>query len=309
MDVESYENIQKQLLQAESTDLRPDINPLPVLKMRPLKDSTVDSRYKTLAQEKEKYPIFSDIGQYSFVLEGKSKEVTGRPVFSTPVQGDVKQPSQTSEFVIYGDKTAQPSKTGGTSETRVTCTKTIKKKIIKGPTGTREEISEVLSGGEECKNLEKIKAEGKGEMGADGTYTIRITGDSTSGGINLPSWEDFLSGKTVSTSGSVSGSSTSKTQGSFNVGDDEFDDFGHTDLGSPSFTPGKTTGSSTSKTVYSGTKDGYTSSKQVKSGPVFEDLGPIQHENSEEDMPDFGARSVQTGVKLTGDYTGKGKSK
>ncbi|XP_077135487.1 fibrinogen alpha chain-like [Ranitomeya variabilis] len=308
VDTESYENIQKQLLQAESTDLRPDINPLPVLKMRPMKESTVDSNYKALAQEKEKYPIFSEIGQYAFVLEGKSKEVTGQPVSSvsvTNVQGGVKQPSKTTEFVVYGDKTAQPSKSV-TSESRViSCTKTIQKKIIKGPTGTKEEISEIISGGEECENLEKLKAEGQGEMGSDGTYSIRFQGGKDSGSL-LPSWEDFISGKTVNTDSLVSGGSTSKTQGSFNVGEDEFDDFSHIDLGAPSFTPVKTH-SSSSKTEYSSssTKDGYHSSKQVKSGPVFEDLGPILHDNSEEDAPDFGARSVQTGVKLTGDYTGK----
>ncbi|XP_075716441.1 fibrinogen alpha chain [Rhinoderma darwinii] len=312
VDHESYENIQKQLLQAESTDLRPNVNPLPILKMKPLKDSTVDSKYKTLPQDEEKYPIFSEIGKFSFVLEGKSKEVTGQQVSATSVtnvQGGLKQPSQTTEFVIYEDKTAQPSKTlsGGavTSESRViSCTKTIQKKIIKGPTGTKEEISEVISGGEECEKLEKLKAEGKGEIDADGTYTVRVTGGSNLGGINLPSWEDFLTGKTSSR---VSGGSTSKTQGSFNVGEDEFDDFSQIDHGSPSFTPGKNSGSSTySKTVYSSSsaKDGYQSSKQVKSGPVFEDLGPIQHDNSEEDVPDLGARSVQTGVKLTGDYTG-----
>ncbi|XP_069834819.1 fibrinogen alpha chain-like [Dendropsophus ebraccatus] len=302
VDVTSYENIQKQLLQAESTDLRPNINPLPILKMKPMKDSTVDSRYKTLAQEKEKYPMFSDINQYSFVLEGKlGKEVTGQPTstkYVPNVAGGL--PSQTTDFVIYGDPSGQPSKAGaGASASRtISCTKTIQKRITRGPTGTKEEISEVWSGGEECERLEKLKEEGKGELGADGTYNIRVTGGSSTGGIDLPTWEDFVSGKTMS---------STKTQGSI-TGDDEFDDFSHIDHGSPSFTPVKTkaTSSSTStKTVYSSSsaKDGY-QSKQVKSGPVFEDLGPIQHENSEEDTPDFGARTVQTGVKVTGDYTG-----
>ncbi|KAM3937259.1 fibrinogen alpha chain-like [Leptodactylus fuscus] len=317
VDTESYENIQKQLLQAESTDLRPNADPLPMLKMKPLKDSTVDSRYKALAQEKEKYPLFSDISQYSFVLEGK--EVTGRPGSTTSVtnvEGGVKQPSQTTEFVIYSGGSAQPSKTGfggEVTESRViSCTKTIQKKIIKGPTGTKEEISEVISGGEECEKLEKLKSEGKVEPGSDGTYTVRVTGDSSSGGINFPSLDEFLSGGiTGGVSSSSSHSSSSKTQGSFNVGDEEFDDFSHIDLGSPHFSPGikqSSSGSSTySKTVYSSssTKDGYQSSKQVKSGPVFEDLGPIQHENSEEDMPDFGARSVQIEKKVTGDCTAK----
>lgn len=45
----------------------------------------------------------------------------------------------------------------------------------------------------------------------------------------------------------------------------------------------------------------------MKSGPVFTDFGPIQHDNSEEDRPDFQARTVRKEMKLVGDYTGKGK--
>lgn len=333
MDYESYDNIQKQLLQAESTNLRPNSDPIPVMKMRPIKDAPlVDSRYKTLALQKDQYPIFSDIDQYSFILEGKSKEVTRLPVSTSSiseVSGSIKeQPSHTTKYIVYGDKGTEPVKVSGgdktivTTEGRsITCTKTITKKIIHGPGGPREEFSETMNG-EECQKLEELKKQGKGELDADGTYTVRVTGSGSAGGINIPSLEDFLSGKQVSGSSFSTGSSTSKTQSSssktqsgFNF-DDEFDDFSHADLGPPSFTPIKTQGSSGSttytKTVVSGssgtTKEGTEWGTKYKSGPVFEDLGPIQVEHSEEDTPDLNARSVQSGgVKRTSSHTGKGK--
>ncbi|XP_077333200.1 fibrinogen alpha chain-like [Lithobates pipiens] len=323
VDYDSYENIQKQLLQAESTDLRPNVNAIPMMKMRPIKDEVVtDSRYKTLAQQKDQYPIFSDIRQYAFVLEGKSKEVSGQPVSTSGVSGSTKvQPTQT--FVIYEDK-GTPVKVSGGDKTSVTdsrvitCTKTITKKIVHGPDGPREEVFETTSGNE-CDKLEELKKEGKGEFDADGTYTVKVTGSGSTGGAHIPSWEDFLSGKQVSGSSSSTGSSTSKTQSSSSktqtslaFGEDEFDDFSHTDFGSPSFQPGKTqssSGSTTySRTVVSSssgtTKDGTEWGTKYKSGPVFEDLGPIQVDRSEEDVPDFSARGVRPGVKKTSSYTG-----
>ncbi|KAM9330441.1 fibrinogen alpha chain [Gastrophryne carolinensis] len=324
VDYESYENIQKQLLQAESTNLRPNPDPVPVLKMRPIKDGPlVDSRYKTLALQQEQYPIFTDIPQYAFTLEGKSKEV----VSTSSVSGGIKeQPSQTT-FVVYGDKSTQPTKTvsGGDktvagAETRViSCTKTITKKIIQGPSGPREEIVETISGGDECKKLEELKNEGKGSFDSDGTYNIKLSGSGKKE-VDLPSFDDFFSGKfssgsSVSSSSSISKTqgSSSKTQPSFTLGDDEFDDFSHTDLGSPSFTPIKTQGSSSStsysKTVSGSssktTKDGTEWGVKFKSGPVYEDLGPIRGENSEEDVPDFSARSVRVeSVKRVSQYSG-----
>ncbi|XP_075054544.1 fibrinogen alpha chain [Mixophyes fleayi] len=327
VDHESYENIKKQIVQLDSTDLRPNSNALPVLKMRPIKESTVDSRYKTLAQQKDQYPIFTDIEQYSFVLEGKSKQVTGQAGSSsstTYVSGTEKEQPTKTKFVVIEDKSTQPGKTvsGGdktivTSESHViSCTKTIHKKIVHGPSGPREEITETISGGEECQRLEKLKADGKAKLDSDGTYTLRVTGSGSLGEANIGTWEDFLSGKAVSGGGGGSAASSSGTKithtASFTPGEDEFDDFSHTDLGAPSFIPVKTQGSSGSttytKTVYSSdgnTKEASQWNTKYKSGPVFEDVGPIQHLNSEEDVPDFSARSVQTGVKVSGAYRGQ----
>ncbi|XP_063776584.1 fibrinogen alpha chain [Pseudophryne corroboree] len=298
VDHDSYENIKKLVVQLESTDLRPNSDPLPLLKMRPVKESTVPPHYKALTLQKEQFPLFHDIEQYSFVLEGKSKEVKGQPLSSTSVTfGSTKEQPSETKFVVIGGKGTQSGgdKTVVTSESRVvSCTKTIQKKIIQGPAGPKEEITETLSGGEECQRLEQLKADGKGKLDSDGTYTVRVTGSGSLGDANLKYWEDFLSGKTVN-SGLITG------------GDDEFDDFSHTDLGAPSFIPIKSqssSGSSTfTKTVYSSsgdTKEGSQTVSKYKSGPVLEDVGPIQHQNSEEDTPDFSARSVRPGTKETG---------
>ncbi|XP_053316248.1 fibrinogen alpha chain [Spea bombifrons] len=331
-DSDSFDNIQKQLLQAESTNLKPETNALRVLKMRPIKDSTVDPRYKALAQQKDletQLSIFPNLNQYSFVLEGKQKEVTGHtsPVIYTSGGG--------KEVVSQGvDKNGQSGKevSGSvtTSSRVVSCSKTVTKKIIHGPDGPKEEVVESVTGGPECERLAHLKEQGKGTFGPDGTYNIRITGSEGLKDISkLPSFEEFLSsgvgGKTQTshTSSSVSSGSTSKTSHSIltpdafkDLGEEEFDEFSHADLGTPSFTSKKTQtqygtnggSSSFSKTVISssGTSKGGSEwdTKRLKSAPVFDDLGPIDHENSEEDMPNLNARSVKKEVKLVADYTG-----
>ncbi|KAM8939732.1 fibrinogen alpha chain [Pelodytes ibericus] len=318
VDHDSYSNIQKQLLQAEATDLRPETNSLRVLKMRPIKDSPVDPRYKSQAQLKEqeaKFAIFTDIDQYSFILEGKPKQVTDR--FEESKLGSGKEFTSGSKTVVQGgDKNLQPikevsgpGKSVVTTDTKVvSCTKTITKKTISGPNGPREEVVETVSGGEECEKLAKLKNEGKGELQPDGSYNIKISGSSGLGDISsLPSFQDFLSGtggKTQTSHGSSTVSSSSKTnQGAFEFGDDDIDDFSHAHLGVPSFTSTKTQSSNT-KTVVSSSDIGGGSQwdAKYKSGRVFEDT---VFENSEEDTPDFNARSVRKEVKFVADYTGK----
>ncbi|KAM4707680.1 fibrinogen alpha chain [Discoglossus pictus] len=311
VDQESYDNIQKQLLQAEATDLRPGTNSLSVLKMRPIKDSTSESIYKSLPLTKgqeAQYPAFTNINQYAFVLERKGQEVktpdSGSSSYVYTSSSGKELPSQGSKTIVYeSDKSSGSGKeiVGGgktitTDKQVVSCTKTITKKVVHGPNGPKEEVIETISGGPECDKLVK------GQVGSDGTVNVHV---SSSGGLKdlIPSYQDFLSGGgkvQVSQSGSsVSSSSTSKTSQPRDpfedVGDFEFDDFSHTHLGSPSFT--------SSKTQYS-TSEGSKISSQWKSGSVFDDLGPVQHDNSEEDMPDLQARTVTKEVKLVQDYTG-----
>ncbi|MEE6461190.1 hypothetical protein FKM82_001225 [Ascaphus truei] len=348
VDTESYDNIRKQLVQAESVSLEPETNVLRVLKMRPIKDSTVDSHFKSLPLEKgqqTKYQFFTDIEQQAMVLE--RPEVIG----SSSSSSGKELPSQGSKVIVYGDdKSAHSGKeqsTSVTSESQViSCTKTIKKRITHGPDGPKEEIFETVSGGEECERLANLQKDGKGELGSDGTYNVHITSSKGVGDIStFPSLEEFLSGgagskvqtsqgssrvvsSSVKQSGSggtkdISGSGTKTSNSKIvthdvfsDLGEEEFDDFGHSHLGMPTFSPSKTernihSDSSTfTKTVVSGSSSGSSKSgtqreiQNMKSKPVFEDHGPIQHDNSEEDMPDLQARSVNKEMKLVDGYTG-----
>ncbi|NP_001080329.1 fibrinogen alpha chain precursor [Xenopus laevis] len=332
VDLDSYNNIQKLLLQAETTDLSNEMNSIRVLKMKPIKDSPVDSRYKTLALDKDQeaeFPIFKDINQYSFVLEGTKEEVKGSSIGTSSVVF----PSGSGKDVDFqGSKGTQSGTVkGGDQSTKVitesrtvSCTKTKKKRVIITPEGPKEEIIESYSGGAECEKLGKFSTGDTFEAGSDGTRVIKISGSSSLGDISkIPSFEEFLSssGKKTQTSQTSSSSSSSSsstyskgvTHDAFSdLGEDEFDDFSHTGLDSPSFTPIQKEGSSTyTKTVVSSSSRGSTKDgtqfdiKSMKSGPVFDDFGPIQHDNSEEDRPDFQARTVRKETKLVGDYTGK----
>ncbi|CAH2301208.1 fibrinogen alpha chain [Pelobates cultripes] len=316
VDYDSYDNIQKQLLQAEGTDLRIETNTLRVLKMRPIKDSLVDPRYKTQAQMKDQedqFKIFTDIDQFTFVLEGKPKQVTGEESSSTTytsVSGKAVSLPTSKQVIQGGDK---GTISGSESTHVISCTKTITKKTVQGPSGPREEIFESFSGGPECESLSKRKTEAKGEVLPDGTYNVKISG---SGGVSkIPSLEEFISSAGVNTqthyssSSGVSGGTITKTSSSkivdgfSDLGEDEIDDF-HTFHGTPSFTPLKSQTSFT-KTVVSGSDVGGSQwDTKYKSKQVFEDHGPLQQDISGEDTPDLQARSVRKQVKVVTSYTG-----
>uniref|UniRef100_A0A8C5Q4N3 Fibrinogen alpha chain n=1 Tax=Leptobrachium leishanense TaxID=445787 RepID=A0A8C5Q4N3_9ANUR len=326
VDNDSYENIQKLLLQAESSVLKPNTNVPRVLKMRPTKDSSVDPRYKTEAQlsnQEKELKIFTDIEQYSFILEGR--RVTGHSEIpssgtSTSVLG--------KEVTITGSKgTGQGggkivgTGTSGSSTTHesthvVSCTKTITKKITHGPGGPKEEIVETYTGGEECEKLGKLKSEGKGELLPDSTYNVKISGSGSSGstGGKVPSYEEFLTiaganpgtCQNCGSTGTSSGSKTSHTAGGYaDLGDDDIDDFNLDFHGTPSFTPLKSQSSYTKTVVSSSSSTGGTQyDTKYKSKQIFEDHGPLQQDVSGEDTPDLQARSVNKEVKLVSHYTG-----
>ncbi|NWV36204.1 FIBA protein, partial [Grantiella picta] len=78
VDKESYNNIQKQLAQANSIDLHPELETatLSTLKMRPLKDSNVPDHFKRAPQpEMQALNIINNIKQMEVVLERPEKNV------------------------------------------------------------------------------------------------------------------------------------------------------------------------------------------------------------------------------------------
>ncbi|XP_069487411.1 fibrinogen alpha chain-like [Ambystoma mexicanum] len=405
VDTESYENMQKQLLQAATINLQPTTNELPVLKMRPFKDE-VQTIYKALPDQKfanGQYDMFSGIEQRKMVIE-RQREVIGSPVGTAPfgsgsVSGN-KQPytgAQGKDFEATGSGTKSTTIVNSQGRT-VTCTKTITKKTVYGPDGPREEITESMTGGEgdECSKLGSHGAGGsasgtgaekgfvvtgggktststvttqgrvisctkttskkivhgpdgpkeeitesysggvgdecarlssmtKGETAGDGgTINVKVTsGNGFSDLRGFPSLDEFFQGSTgskVHTSSSTSGggssfpkdgsssTSTKVIHSSHDVytdlGDGETDDFGSFHLGAPSFSS-----SSSSKTVVSTsghTKEGSPFEiKSMKSAPVFDDFGPVQHDESGEDTPDLQARSIKKeAATLQEDYTG-----
>ncbi|KFV13745.1 Fibrinogen alpha chain, partial [Tauraco erythrolophus] len=78
VDKESYDNIQKQLTQANSINLNPELQPttLSTLKMRPLKDSTVPEHFKHKPlPEMQALNIVNNIRQMQAVLERSETDV------------------------------------------------------------------------------------------------------------------------------------------------------------------------------------------------------------------------------------------
>ncbi|NWR74119.1 FIBA protein, partial [Centropus unirufus] len=77
VDKESYDNIQKQLTQANSIDLHPELQTttLSTLKMRPLKDSNVPEHFKHKPlPEMQALNIINNIRQMEAVLERSGKD-------------------------------------------------------------------------------------------------------------------------------------------------------------------------------------------------------------------------------------------
>ncbi|NXT87744.1 FIBA protein, partial [Anhinga rufa] len=84
VDKESYDNIQKQLTQANSIDLHPELQTtsLSTLKMRPLKDSNVPEHFKHKPlPEMQALNIIDNIRQMQVVLERSETD-------TTPSRGD-----------------------------------------------------------------------------------------------------------------------------------------------------------------------------------------------------------------------------
>ncbi|NXP43768.1 FIBA protein, partial [Heliornis fulica] len=84
VDKESYDNIQKQLTQAKSINLHPELQtiPLSTLKMRPLKDSNVHEHFKHKPlPEMQALDIINNIRQVQVVLERPETD-------TTPSRGD-----------------------------------------------------------------------------------------------------------------------------------------------------------------------------------------------------------------------------
>lgn len=319
VDKESYDNYQKQLAQANSINLHPELQTttLSTLKMRPLKDSNVPDHFKHKPlPEMHALNIINNIKQMEVVLErpetdakpsrGDSSYHTeesrgGEPAYTTKLV----LPAHGRETISLGDKT---------SSTVRRCTKTTTKKIISGPDGPREEIVEkaVSSDGSDCSYL-AANVGGEGTTyhfsGADGLHKLEAV---------FPELESFFTPDSPSPGTKhVSGSSsfTSSHSGTYggkdkfgDLGEEEEDDFGR--LQPSGFPSGSASHSKTVVTSSSSFKNKGGSSfeaKSVKIRDINERLGGLEHDQSAEDTPDFQARSFRpSGGKRRTPSTGKG---
>ncbi|XP_053259039.1 fibrinogen alpha chain [Podarcis raffonei] len=314
VDTDSYDKIQKLLLQASSINLQPAYQaaPLRVLKMRPLKDSTVPSHFKTAPLSEQEAGIINRIKLVEVVLE--DSEAAGQPHTSKLVT-----PGFGGDTSGRGD-TSSSLKIVGPSESRLsrTCVKTITRKVIRGPEGPREEVVEEYktSDGLDCFHSKDLTREAGGT-----THTRVTTGTGGSGSsdfstLPLNAKEFFTSGSGGRIHSTGTGTHTSTFEGRdifSDLGEGETDDFSIFDQPSPDF-HSHTSGSTSHSRTVSGSSSSSSSSSSSgfnKGGSTFETKSikipsvELQHDESGEDRPDFHARSLSAGgVKQGESYTG-----
>uniref|UniRef100_A0A8C3J7E5 Fibrinogen alpha chain n=1 Tax=Calidris pygmaea TaxID=425635 RepID=A0A8C3J7E5_9CHAR len=326
LDKESYDNIQKQLTQANSINLHPELQTttLSTLKMRPLKDSNVPEHFKHKPlPEMQALNIVNNIRQMQAVLERSETD-------TNPSRGDSYYPmaesrgdgpSHTSKLVTPTHGRETHSLGDKTSSSVRRCTKTITKKMVTGPDGPREEIVEktVSSDGSDCSHLQ-----GAGNIeGEESRYHVGGTDVFHKLESSFPGIEAFFTPDSSSTvskhfGGSSSISTTSHMTGTgsshlgtgaaghlaayggkgkfTDLGEEEEDDFRGLHLQPSGFPSGSASHSKAVVTSSSSSfnKGGSTfETKSLKTREITEQLGGVQHEQSAEDTPDLQARSFK----------------
>ncbi|KAL8207186.1 UNVERIFIED_CONTAM: hypothetical protein K2H54_047661 [Gekko kuhli] len=120
---ESYDTIRKQLVQVSGINLQPEFqsNPLRVLKIRPLKDSTVPEHYKSLLLSEEDTKTLNKLSLYEAVLEGPGSASGGSTKHVVSEAGSHRQP-HTTKVVTPGFLDGLPEEAGGTINIKVTST-------------------------------------------------------------------------------------------------------------------------------------------------------------------------------------------
>ncbi|XP_013807063.1 fibrinogen alpha chain [Apteryx mantelli] len=336
VDKESYDNIQKQLTQASSVNLHPEIQTttLSILKMRPVKDSNVPEHFKyQTVPEMQALNIFNNMRQMEVVLERPEIDTsTFRGESSHHVTGSRGDgPSRPSIVVPPMHGRDSPS-LGHRTSTVHRCTTTVTKRIVSGPEGPREEVVEkmVSSDGSDCSHLQ-----GAGEARGEGSrYHTSGTGDFHNLERFFPGLESFLTPGSATTTTRFSGGSGSPLTSSHGTGtasgrlgsgatshsetyggkdrftdlrEGEEDDFGR--LQPSGFPSGSASHSKTVVTSASSSfnKGGSTfETKSLKTLDITKELGEMQHDQSAEDTPDLQARSFRTkGEKYGTVFTGK----
>ncbi|MBN3295452.1 fibrinogen alpha chain [Amia ocellicauda] len=335
VDRDSYTTLEKQLSNLDSISLQSveTVSSLRVMKMRRLKeDGPGSSIYKSVPVEggEQQKTFFSDVEKISLSLEaGDTSSKGGSSVKYTPG----------TEKLLSGSKDDTVTSSSGSSVTThthvVKCTKTITKKTTVTKDGTVETM-EVVGASPECDRFSGVDdatllASAKEGKGLSDGFTMKVSGSS--GGVDsiserFPEFDHFFTGHGSSTSRDLGGGSTTFTTFSEHTdqpsrvvktvthtsgrgdgpADVDFLNLGHTGDGDfhtdffPSGVPGGVKESSSSYTKTTVVSSGGTKGSQMFMG---DDLGPFMRGYSEDDEPDFHARSLKREkVKLQRDYIG-----
>ncbi|XP_033869338.2 fibrinogen alpha chain [Acipenser ruthenus] len=193
VNTESYVTLEKQISQIENINLQKveNANSMRIVKMRPMRgDETVSVYKSTLATEGGEKSIFGNVEQLRLSLETADYEITPLPATPGVGSGSVSMGSSSGDKVTKQTGITEESTPGSsvTTHTKVlTCTKTIKKRIVYTKDGPVETI-EMTGGSPECDHLESLGTddashssvkEGKGDSGS---FTTTVSG--TSGGVD-----------------------------------------------------------------------------------------------------------------------------
>uniref|UniRef100_A0ACB8E815 Uncharacterized protein n=1 Tax=Sphaerodactylus townsendi TaxID=933632 RepID=A0ACB8E815_9SAUR len=268
VNTESYDNIRKQLVQSSTLDFQPEFqsNPLRVLKMRPLKDSTVPDHYKSLLLSEEDTKTLNKLNVYEAVLEGPGSPSGGSAVVTKHVTSEASSNRQphTTKIVTPGYLEGLPEEAGGTINIKVSSTG--------GGSGFSDlahlpEVKEFFTPGDSS------KLHGTGTS----THIVHIEGHDTFSDLGEGEDDDFRGIHLLPESHSKTSATSSHTRtvitrtSSLNKGGSTFE------------------------------------TKSLKISSPFEETHDLQHDENEEDTPDFRARSLGTGrVKMGESYIGTG---
>ncbi|XP_077156166.1 fibrinogen alpha chain [Paroedura picta] len=261
---ESYDNIRKQLVQLSAIGLQPEFqsNPLRVLKMRPLKDSTVPEHYKTLPLSEEDTKTLNKLNLYEAVLEGPGSASGGPSVVTKHVVSEAG-----AEREPHTTKVVTPTFLGGLPE-EAEGTTNIKVTSVGGGSGFSD-----LAHLPEVKEFFSPDSGSKLHGTSTRTHVVHIEGPDVFSDLQEGEDDDFerihLLPETISKTSHSSSHSrtviTSSSTSSFNKGGSTFE------------------------------------TKSLKISSPFEETHSVQLDESGEDAPDFRARSLSTGGEKLGE--------
>ncbi|XP_054846362.1 fibrinogen alpha chain [Eublepharis macularius] len=262
VNTDSYDNIQKQLVQVSAINSQPEFqsSPLRVLKIQPVKDSSVSERYKTLRLSEEDEKILNKLKLYETILEGPESESRGSTIVTKHVvsAGSSDRQPHTSKIVTPGYREGTPEEAGSSTKIKVSST---------GGGSGFSDLSH-LSGVKEF-----FTPESGSRIHGTHTHVVHIEGPDVISELGEGEDDDFRGVH-------VSPEFHSKTTG--------VSSHSRTIVTSSSSTSSFNKGGSTFET------------KSLKISSPFEEHS-VQLDESGEDAPDFRARSLRTGGEKLGE--------